>query len=232
MRFPALAACQVRWQLTPDEESMVPATSAAPEVDGFAAITVHDEAGEGPDDSQRAAYRFLMQNEDQVASNVLSGLVRYVRLSLAGSPFQPHVERLGLLSVDGIRDLVELVRIGFLKQDKDNEGYVTVEIGCDWDEEHGISVLLHHGRVLATSVGCDFSHRGSTENLEATAQKCREAVDRALEPDHLPHKLVRVPDELYQRLKELAERNDCPLSREVKRALEAHLRREGEGQQS
>jgi hypothetical protein len=183
MRFPALVACQVRWQLTPDEESMVPATSAAPEVDGFAAITVHDEAGEGPDDSQRAAYRFLMQNEDQVASNVLSGLVRYARLSLGGSPFQPHVERLGLLSVDGIRDLVELVRIGFLKQAKDNEGYVTVEIGCDWDEEHGISVLLHHGRVVAISVGCDFSHRGSTENLEAHAQICREAVDRALGPD-------------------------------------------------
>ena len=47
---------------------------------------------------------------------------------------------------------------------------------------------------------------------------------------HLPYKLVRVPDELYRRLKALADKNDRPISRELKRALEAHLRSQ-EGQQ-
>jgi predicted DNA-binding protein len=47
---------------------------------------------------------------------------------------------------------------------------------------------------------------------------------------HLPYKLIRVPDELYRRLKELADKNDRPISRELKRALEAHLRSQ-EGQQ-
>jgi predicted DNA-binding protein len=47
---------------------------------------------------------------------------------------------------------------------------------------------------------------------------------------HKPYKLVRIPMELYQRIKDLAERNDRPTSREVKRALEAHLRSQ-EGQQ-
>jgi predicted DNA-binding protein len=41
---------------------------------------------------------------------------------------------------------------------------------------------------------------------------------------HLPHRLVRIPEELYQRLQELAERTDRPVSREVRRALEAHLK--------
>jgi predicted DNA-binding protein len=41
---------------------------------------------------------------------------------------------------------------------------------------------------------------------------------------HLPFKQVRVPLELYRRLQEIAERNDRPVSREIKRALEAHVR--------
>ena len=41
---------------------------------------------------------------------------------------------------------------------------------------------------------------------------------------HLPFKQVRVPLSLYRQLQELAERNDRPVSREIKRALEAHLK--------
>src|SRR5947209_3819216 len=96
MRFPALAACQIRWQLTPDENQMVPAEAAIPDVAGHVAVRVHDEAGDGPDDPQRVAYRFLMSNQDQVAANILSGLVRGMKYvsSFAGGPFEPHVKRL------------------------------------------------------------------------------------------------------------------------------------------
>jgi predicted transcriptional regulator len=41
---------------------------------------------------------------------------------------------------------------------------------------------------------------------------------------HLPFKQVRVALELYRKLQEIAERNDRPVSREIKRALEAHVR--------
>lgn len=180
MQFPTLAACQIRWRLTPDEEQMVPATVASQEADSYAALMVEDEAGDGPDDPQRAAYRFLMNNQDQVASNILSGLVRGTKYfsSFRGSPVEPHAQRLGLVSVDGIRELVELVDIHFLEQTKDDESYVTAEFGCCWDEEHGISVLIHHGAVVASSGGNDFCGRGSTENLEAHARYCREHLDQ------------------------------------------------------
>ena len=49
--------------------------------------------------------------------------------------------------------------------------------------------------------------------------KKKPAADR-----HLPFRQVRVPLELYRRVQALAERNDRPVSREVKRALEAYLR--------
>jgi predicted DNA-binding protein len=48
--------------------------------------------------------------------------------------------------------------------------------------------------------------------------KKKTAADR-----HRPFRAVRVPLELYERLKQLADRNDRPVSRELRRALEAHL---------
>jgi predicted DNA-binding WGR domain protein len=171
MRFPALAACQIRWQLTRDER-MVRSTAGAQEGDGHVAVVVHDEAGDGPDDLQRAAYRSLMKNQDQVVAKILSGLVFGMMhySSFAGSPFEPDAERLGLVSVDGVREMVAIYEIHFLEQSKNNESYVTAEFSCCWDEEHGISLLIHHGKVIACS-GCtnDFCNR---ENLETHAKCC------------------------------------------------------------
>src|SRR5262245_57294131 len=180
LRMPALAVCRIRWQLTPDEKGLVPAPGAVPG-DGQAAFVVDDEAGGGPDDAQRAAYRFLVQNHELVAANVLVGLVRGARYfsSYAGGPEQPHVERLGLMTVEGIRELVVLSSINFLKQARDSESYVTFEFGCCWDHEHGISILTHHGQFIANSVGSDFYGRATTENLEAHAKGCRERLERS-----------------------------------------------------
>ena len=41
---------------------------------------------------------------------------------------------------------------------------------------------------------------------------------------HLPNKTVRIPEDLYDRLRALAEKTDRPLAREIRRALEAHLK--------
>lgn len=43
---------------------------------------------------------------------------------------------------------------------------------------------------------------------------------------HLPHRLLRLPAELYARLEKLAERNDRPVSREGRRAILRYLEQE------
>jgi predicted DNA-binding protein len=48
--------------------------------------------------------------------------------------------------------------------------------------------------------------------------------DSSKKDRHLPYKLVRIPVELYERMHRLAERTDRPIAREVRRALEAHLK--------
>ena len=173
MWFPALAACQIRWRLN-DDERLVRSETVSQEVDGRVRVVVHDEADDGPDDPQRAAYRFLEKNQDQVVANVLAALVRHTNHDyIIGSPFQSDAQRLGLVSANGVRELVELCAVYFLEPSRDKESYVTFEFGCCFDEEHGISVLIHHGQVVATSLGDDFTQR-DRNNLEAHAQFCRE----------------------------------------------------------
>jgi hypothetical protein len=60
------------------------------------------------------------------------------------------------------------------------------------------------------------------------AMSKKRAAPRGQQEAPQPYRLVRVPIDLYRRMKALAERNDRPTSREIRRALEAHLRAEGE----
>jgi hypothetical protein len=55
--------------------------------------------------------------------------------------------------------------------------------------------------------------------MSATMAKKKPEKDR-----HLPFRTVRLPLELYRQIAEVAEANDRPVSREIKRALEAHIR--------
>src|SRR5262249_17296878 len=148
IRFPTLAACHIRWVLARDD-TLLRSKSAPRKSDWPADLIVHDEPGDGPHDPQRSAMRFVLENQEQIASNVCSELLREV--STFTVPALQQAEALGLLSIDGIQELVELCAIHFLEETKDKESYITVDFGCCWDEEHGISVLMHHGRVVAIS---------------------------------------------------------------------------------
>jgi predicted DNA-binding protein len=45
---------------------------------------------------------------------------------------------------------------------------------------------------------------------------------------HLPYKLVRIPDELYEKLKAVSEKNHRPVAWEVRLALEMHVQTQEE----
>lgn len=60
---------------------------------------------------------------------------------------------------------------------------------------------------------------GEVKIPSTMAKKKADKKDR-----HLPYRFVRIPLELYERMRELADRTDRPLTREVRRALEAHLK--------
>ncbi len=41
-------------------------------------------------------------------------------------------------------------------------GFITVDFKCGWDQEHGISILMHKDKIIAESGLADFSNRGDS----------------------------------------------------------------------
>jgi hypothetical protein len=55
-------------------------------------------------------------------------------------------------------------------------------------------------------------------------EKKKKKKDGGKKDRHLPYRLVRIPEALYLELQQVAEDTDRPVSREVRRAIEAHIR--------
>ena len=95
-----------------------------------------------PAKEQAAAYQYLKDNEAAVACSVLDAIYDdYPRLrdmyGAVGMPANPDLRKLIGLAIVHVLDIA-----------KDGHAYIGFELGCAWDQEHGLGVLTHRQRVL------------------------------------------------------------------------------------
>lgn len=57
---------------------------------------------------------------------------------------------------------ISLTEISLFDTDIDGHGLFTLDFAVGWDEEHGVSVLMHRNKVIATSSLADFTCRGDS----------------------------------------------------------------------
>ena len=62
--------------------------------------------------------------------------------------FMPDIKR-----NDDLRDMIGLGIVHVLSIAKDGHAYIGFEMGCTWDEEHGVGVMTHMGRVVGVGQG-------------------------------------------------------------------------------
>ncbi len=93
-----------------------------------------------PTPAQVAAYEFLQAHEVEVAAAVLAAVrVEYP----AGEHGMPWLD-----SAEELRAFVGLAIVHVLPVERDGVAYLGFELGCAWDEEHGVGVLVHRGEVV------------------------------------------------------------------------------------
>jgi hypothetical protein len=82
-----------------------------------------------------------------LAKLVDSALPHYKRLrkKLKHSDEQSPSE----LPTEKLRNSIGLSQVHVLPYESDGLAYVGLELGCDWDEEHGLGVVMHGTRVVA-----------------------------------------------------------------------------------
>ena len=122
-----------------------------------------------PSKVQCQAMAFLLERGQEVYGAVLASLQSYYNemrpryLSFLGSKADSLMP--AIQSAEELSRLIDLRHIHVHPWIKDGVGYVGLQFGCTWDQEHGFGVLMHRDRVV--SVGsADVSFAWSPDEAD------------------------------------------------------------------
>lgn len=119
-------------------------------------------SGQAPSEEQASTYRFLLDNESTMASKLLTELFkRYKRDRSELEPDEDDDEELArrmprLTSKEDMVSIYELSQVHILPIAKQKAAYVGFEFGCEYDLEHGVGIMTHRKRVVASG-GADHA---------------------------------------------------------------------------
>ena len=121
---------------------------------------------------QVSAFQFLRDNEAALAAAVLESIfLEYPKLPerddvdpQAAAEAMPAIDR-----AEQLKPLIGLSGVHVLNVAKDEMAYIGFELGCTWDEDHGLGVVTHRNRVLEVGPA-DISFRPPSDtHKERTA---------------------------------------------------------------
>jgi hypothetical protein len=138
--------------------------SAKKPSDGTARLHVaveDDEAQTLPTQAQTQAMQHLLHNEAAVAGVVLQAIFEiYPDEKAAYEDAYDEEEGETLPTINkpsGLRTLMGLSNVHLLYVQKDGTAYIGFEFGCVWEEEHGVGVMTHLGRIVEVGqADCSF----------------------------------------------------------------------------
>lgn len=115
-----------------------------------------DEDGDSPpppSPEQVAAYRYLKDNQNKVRDAVIDAVFKEYpkirkRYDFGEDDEQDDNYMPVIREKDELRRLIGPGIVHVLNEAKAGHAYVGFEMGCTWDEEHGLGVLTHKGRVV------------------------------------------------------------------------------------
>lgn len=114
-------------------------------------LMLEPEDGEQPSFFQESAYEYLLKNEKDIYKNVIEAILK--KYPEWYSIFSEYVAETGEEmpeTMDGllITKHTGIANIHILPVEREGMGYIGFELGCSWDEEHGIGVMLHGNRII------------------------------------------------------------------------------------
>jgi hypothetical protein len=96
-------------------------------------------------ESQVKSIKYLFENSYHVRDALLNRLWKDL----------PNLEEIYADAIPTIKDILDfkdvlgLSNIHVMSSEKDAFSYIGFELGCEWDEEHGVGVMMHKKRVVA-----------------------------------------------------------------------------------
>ncbi len=117
------------------------------ESDGTVKVIVHGKEVDyvkTTTSGQVNALKFLIENSESVRDNLLNEILRELpnQKEIYGELI-PEIE-----TISEFKKVLGLANIHILPVDKDDVAYIGFELGCDWDNEHGVGIMSHLDRVI------------------------------------------------------------------------------------
>lgn len=115
--------------------------------DGFVKVRVEGKQVESVKTTTLAqvnAIEFLINHSDKIRDALLTGLLNEL------SDLKEAYNNL-TTNINGIENMKKLIGLSYLhvmSSDKDDFAYIGFELDCEWDEEHGIGVIMHKDRIV------------------------------------------------------------------------------------
>lgn len=121
---------------------------------GIVDLSIHDEAGSGPSDAQRAAFSYLLENASPIHARVIDGILFYYQRVVEDyretfadigdiDKLVPHIS-----SADQLRPLILLEGVDVHRRGRDEIPCIGFTFWCTWEDEHGLGVLTRRGEVV------------------------------------------------------------------------------------
>lgn len=131
------------------------AESSSAVSDGTVELSVLPPGGvaeQPPSTAQANAFRYLLDNEDAIQDTLVAAIFEAypgIREKLleqgdVGNSEMPVLRK----GAGQLRSYIGLSIIHVLQAVKADAAYVGFEFGCTWDEEHGLGILTHEGRIV------------------------------------------------------------------------------------
>jgi hypothetical protein len=96
-------------------------------------------------EAQANSIKFLIDHQDKVRDNLLLGLLaNFPNMKEIYEDYIPDI-----LSIEQYKPLIGLSTVHVMSSEKDDYAYIGFELGCTWDEEHGVGVMMHKDRVVS-----------------------------------------------------------------------------------
>ena len=130
------------------------ARSSTKESDGTAQLSVAPPAGVAerpPSAEQTNAFRYLLEHEEAIRDALLSAIFEEypaIRERLLGDGLVDESDLPALERAEQLKSHIGLSIVHVLPVVKHGAAYVGFEFGCTWDDEHGLGVMTHQGRIV------------------------------------------------------------------------------------
>ena len=117
---------------------------------GLLELEFEDDISETPDPlkSQIDTVNYITKNQESIVKNICVSVEEYLKnaipeYDLSENPKYQNIK---------LEELIGFSSISVLMVEQDGYAYYDLFGGCDWDEEHGLNVLMHKSRVVNVGI--------------------------------------------------------------------------------